>query len=124
METLPPCTPVPRPHGVPKAHSGRTPATPTQPDKLVRLRTVMDMTGLGKTSIYTLPDFPGKIVLSKRAVAWRLSEIQNWIATRSAAGPNKTARPLHQANAPLPEPHQVTDCPARGTRRTDAEVRQ
>ncbi len=75
-----------QPGATPKTHSARVQVTPAQPDKLIRLKTVCDLTGMGKTSIYSIPDFPKRVVLSRRAVGWRLSEVQDWIKSRSAVG--------------------------------------
>lgn len=61
-----------------------TPAAPAQPDKLIRIKTVCDLTALGKTSVYSIPDFPRRVVLSRRAVGWKLSEVLSWIESRSA----------------------------------------
>ncbi|MBP9060622.1 MAG: AlpA family phage regulatory protein [Rhodoferax sp.] len=78
-------TPAPNTHGAtPKSQTGRAIVTPAQPDKLIRIKTVCEMTGLGKTSVYSIPDFPKRKVLSRRAVAWRLSDVQGWIESRSA----------------------------------------
>jgi prophage regulatory protein len=71
-------------HGTtPKAHSARVSVTPAQPDKLIRIKTVCELTGLGKTSVYSITDFPRRLTLSRRAVGWRLSEVQAWIESRS-----------------------------------------
>ena len=70
----------------PQTHGGRVPAAPAQPDKLIRIKTVCELSGLGKTSVYSLPDFPKRVVLSRRAVGWRLSEVQAWIQSRLVAG--------------------------------------
>ena len=75
-----------QPGATPKAHNGRTPAPPAQPDKLVRIQTVCELTGLGKTSVYSISDFPKRVVLSRRAVGWRMSEISAWIESRSTVG--------------------------------------
>lgn len=63
----------------------KTPTQNAQPDKLIRIATVIEMTGLGKTSIYGIEDFPKRLVLGSRAVGWRLSEVQAWIASRMEA---------------------------------------
>jgi prophage regulatory protein len=71
-------------HGAsPKANSGRVAVTPAQPDKLIRIKTVCELTGLGKTSVYSIPDFPKRVVLSRRAVGWKLSQIMGWIESRA-----------------------------------------
>lgn len=77
---------APNTHGAtPKTYSAGVTVTPTQTDKLIRLSTVCELTGLKKSSIYSIPDFPKRFVLTRRAVAWRLSEIHDWIESRSAA---------------------------------------
>lgn len=65
---------------------GRVPATPPQPDRLIRLHEVCALTGVGKTSIYSIPDFPKRVQLSRRAVGWRMSEVQQWVESRVQAG--------------------------------------
>jgi prophage regulatory protein len=52
-------------------------------ERLLRLPEVELRVGLRKSSIYTMPDFPKPIVLSRRCVAWKQSEISAWIASRS-----------------------------------------
>ncbi len=70
----------------PKPFNGRVPAAPAQPDKLIRIKAVCELSGLGKTSVYSIPDFPKRVVLSRRAVGWRLSEVMAWIESRSTVG--------------------------------------
>jgi predicted DNA-binding transcriptional regulator AlpA len=87
MHSNTPQNPAPnQPGAITKTHSGRIPAAPIQPDKLIRIKTVCDLSGLGKTSVYSIPDFPKRVVLSRRAVGWRLSEVQAWIESRSTVG--------------------------------------
>jgi len=54
---------------------------------LIRIRTVMQQTGLSKSSIYAMaasrpPQFPQPIKIGKRASAWLDSEIQAFIEAR------------------------------------------
>lgn len=56
-----------------------------QPDQILRLPAVCTLTGLGKSSVYSLEDFPKRVVLSRRAVGWKLSELTQWMASRSEA---------------------------------------
>ncbi len=70
----------------PSNQRGRVPATLPQPDRLIRLHEVCALAGVGKTSIYAIPDFPKRVQLSRRAVGWRLSEVQAWIESRVQAG--------------------------------------
>lgn len=77
--------PVQSTHGAP---DGRVTVTPARPGKLIRLPLVEDRTGLGKSSIYAgvkNRTFPAPVRLSARAVAWRESDVDQWIAERTTA---------------------------------------
>lgn len=52
--------------------------------RLIRLSETERITGLKKSTIYTLMrgDFPHPVRLSARAVAWRESEVLDWCASR------------------------------------------
>ncbi len=55
---------------------------------LMRLPNVMQMTGLARSTIYKLISderFPPPLKLTQRAVAWRLMDIEQWIASRAPA---------------------------------------
>lgn len=55
--------------------------------KLIRLKDVIDTTGLARSTIYKYIDkgiFPKAVTLGGRAVAWVESEIQGWILERIA----------------------------------------
>ena len=59
------------------------------PERLLRLNQVEEMVGLRKSSIYDgmkRGDFPSAVRLSRRAVCWPESKIQEWIAARVKAG--------------------------------------
>ncbi|MDC9499833.1 MULTISPECIES: helix-turn-helix transcriptional regulator [unclassified Pseudoalteromonas] len=61
---------------------------PTSPNDLVRREEVINMTGLSRSTIYTLmknSEFPLSIKLSERSVAWRRGDIQNWISNKIAS---------------------------------------
>ena len=56
--------------------------------RLLRLRQVMDMTGLGKTKIYALQaegTFPLRVQITPYCVGWVEQEIQAWISERMTA---------------------------------------
>ncbi|WP_232831066.1 helix-turn-helix transcriptional regulator [Peristeroidobacter agariperforans] len=58
---------------------------PTTPIRMLRLSQVAAITGLSKTKIYQLQiqgDFPMRVQLSPRRVAWVESEVQAWLAAR------------------------------------------
>ncbi len=53
--------------------------------KVIKLKEVMSLTGLSKTSIYKFAasnSFPKPIPLGGRAVGWIESEVQSWIESR------------------------------------------
>lgn len=57
-------------------------------DKFKRLAEVEETTGLKKSAIYALMsmgEFPRPYKLSERAVGWKQSEIEEWMASREAA---------------------------------------
>lgn len=55
------------------------------PIRMLRLSQVAAITGLSKTKIYQLQiqgDFPMRVQLSARRVAWVEAEVQSWLAAR------------------------------------------
>lgn len=53
--------------------------------RLIKLKEVMDCTGLGRSTIYNYmadETFPKPVSLGSRAVAWVESEVQDWILER------------------------------------------
>ncbi|MBU3669931.1 MAG: AlpA family phage regulatory protein [Polynucleobacter sp.] len=54
-------------------------------ETLIRLKSVQDLTGLCKSSLYANlrnGSFPSPVRIGKRAVAWKLSDIDQWIKSR------------------------------------------
>lgn len=64
------------------------PSTGTQlRERFLRLPEVEHLTGMKKSAIYAAAQagtFPPSIRLARRCVAWRESEVQQWIADRIA----------------------------------------
>ena len=57
--------------------------------KFLKVDEVMEMTKLSQSSIYRLEQqgqFPQRVKLSERAVAWREEDVRNWMDSRE----NKT----------------------------------
>lgn len=57
-------------------------------DKLIKLPEVKNRCALGRSSIYEFIQagtFPAPVKIGARAVAWRESEIEEWISTRQSA---------------------------------------
>lgn len=54
-------------------------------DKFLRRPEVENLTGLSRSTIYSMisnGEFPKPVRIGRRAVAWRESVIQSWIAER------------------------------------------
>ena len=62
------------------------PHGPAEPVRLfARLPTVMQATGLGRSTIYRLVangEFPAPVHVGPRAVAWRWADLDRWSASR------------------------------------------
>lgn len=70
--------------------------------KLLRLPTVCERTGLGRSRVYKLiqeNSFPAPVQIGIRSVAWPENEIEEWIAARLKA-PRKLDRTSIDAGAP------------------------
>jgi prophage regulatory protein len=51
----------------------------------LRMRSVISMTGLARSTIYRLvaqKQFPSPLRLAVRAIAWRRADLERWIAAR------------------------------------------
>ena len=58
------------------------------PENLQRRKVVQDRTGLSRTVLYELiatNEFPRPVKISARSVAWRESEVTQWIESREVA---------------------------------------
>jgi prophage regulatory protein len=52
------------------------------PDRILRIRTVIDRTGLSRSTLYRRIDqgsFPKQVRISERCVGWRESAIEAWM---------------------------------------------
>ncbi|HFH3882474.1 MULTISPECIES: helix-turn-helix transcriptional regulator [Pseudomonas aeruginosa group] len=55
--------------------------------RIIRLKEVMDLTGLARSTVYkyiAASEFPAPVSLGERCVGWLESEIQDWILARVA----------------------------------------
>ncbi len=87
-------------------------------DRLLRLADVRFMTGLGKSSIYAAiaeGTFPAAVNVTDYAVAWRESEIDAWIASRTkvVAEPAVPTAPPTQRARQLTSPKDRVTLPAK-----------
>ena len=63
--------------------------SPAKPGKIFRLPAVVDLCGIGKTSIYMgekSGTFPARVRLSARLVGWREEDLNRWIEDRVKVG--------------------------------------
>lgn len=61
------------------------PADNGGPSIIYRMKTVIRLTGLGRSTIYRLMarhEFPSPVRLASRAVGWRSSDLDRWAAER------------------------------------------
>jgi len=61
-----------------------------EPTPLLRLPAVIRLTGLSRSTIYTLiseGSFPSALKLTERSVAWSSGDIKQWIDSRTSARP-------------------------------------
>lgn len=59
-------------------------------EKLLRFEQIVKLTGLSRTTLWRLEkqgQFPKRVKLSTRAVAWRETEVHQWIAERQPKPP-------------------------------------
>jgi prophage regulatory protein len=83
---------------------------PTEPIRLfARLPTVMQATGLGRSTIYRLVAsgaFPAPVHVGPRAVAWRWADLDHWSASRRVepqlVADSGTARRVQGGRSPAP----------------------
>jgi prophage regulatory protein len=61
-----------------------------QPDRIIRLNTVLDRTGLSRSTIYRKiaeGTFPAQLKISTNGAGWRESDISRWVANPVAWRP-------------------------------------
>jgi prophage regulatory protein len=80
------------------------------PRVFARLPTVMQATGLGRSTIYRMVAsgvFPAPVQVGLRAVAWRWSDLDRWSESRRSAlvGPRSVPRSGSRAGAARPQAH-------------------
>jgi prophage regulatory protein len=80
------------------------------PRIFARLPTVIQVTGLGRSTIYRLVasgTFPSPVHLGPRAVGWRWSDLDQWSASRPSAlvDPLSAPRAGSRAGAARPQAH-------------------
>jgi prophage regulatory protein len=77
-----------------------------EPEKILRMRTVLDRTGLSRSTIYRKMregTFPRQVEISEHCRGWRESAINRWITDPAAYRETIGTEPL-SANANRPRP--------------------
>jgi prophage regulatory protein len=72
-----------------------------EPDRIIRLKTVLVRTGLSRSTIYRKiaeGTFPAQLKISTNGTGWHESDINRWIADPS------TWRPKRDANSTISRP--------------------
>ena len=67
---------------------GRVRSESDQDRLLLRIQSVMRVTGLGRSTIYRLvaaQSFPAPVRLTKRVVAWRRTDLERWSEAQPTA---------------------------------------
>lgn len=71
-----------------KPISDKEEVTPRHPNDLIRIKEVIKMVGISKSSIYSyinIGSFPKPIQISSRSVAWQRGMIEEWVMTKANA---------------------------------------
>lgn len=66
-----------------------------QPDRIIRMKTVLARTGLSRSTIYRKiaeGSFPRQLRISINGAGWRESDINQWIADPAGWRPEKEVR--------------------------------
>jgi predicted DNA-binding transcriptional regulator AlpA len=72
-----------------------------EPIKFLRIKQVMELTGLCKSAVYAMTDFPRPVKLGNTdATAWVLSELYEW-----------QQRQIQKRDAAIPPPSAATTIP-------------
>ena len=99
-------------HGAPpQPNDGGVTASPARPGKLLRLPAVEELTGAKESRLYNwvkAGTFPAPVRLAgARAVAWRESDIAQWIAERPTATMQVQSFLANHGEAKLTDLHQA-----------------
>ena len=74
-----------------------------EPEKILRMRTALDRTGLSRSTIYRKMregTFPRQVEISEHCRGWRESAINRWMADPTAYRENVRSEPLPASAAP------------------------
>jgi prophage regulatory protein len=69
-------------------------ATMRQPDRIIRLKTILSRTGLSRSTIYRKiaeGTFPAQLKISANGSGWHESDINRWIADPASWCPEREA---------------------------------
>lgn len=66
-----------------------------EPDRIIRLKTVLERTGLSRSTIYRKireGSFPAQLKLTVHGAGWHESAVSRWISNPAGWRPNQEAR--------------------------------
>jgi prophage regulatory protein len=66
------------------------------PRRMLRLKEVIERTGLGKTTIYQMQrmaKFPHSVMMTSRSVRWIEAEIETWLEQRAGSRKSREIQP-------------------------------
>lgn len=58
--------------------------SPNKPERMLRLESVLERTGLSRSTLYRKVNsgtFPKQLKLSVRCAGWRETEVEDWLST-------------------------------------------
>ena len=82
-------------------------ATMLQPNRIIRLRTVLSRTGLSQSTIYRKiaeGTFPAQLKISTKGTGWHESDISRWIAIRSDGVRKMSSMKFGEVGDRIPRP--------------------
>ena len=84
-----------------------------QPDRIIRMNTVRDRTGLSRSTIYRKiaeGTFPAQLKISTNGTGWHESDINRWIADPVSWRPKREFDTVRQAWIALPTVRFLLSC--------------
>ena len=58
-------------------------------DRIIRIKTVLEITGLSRSTLYRkidTGDFPKQVKIAARCAGWRLSQVNDWLSRSIVEG--------------------------------------
>lgn len=71
--------------------------SPSSPDRILRLPSVIERTGLSRSTVYRKVEartFPKPLRISERCIGWRESDVESWLRSPAVHADAKRRDPL------------------------------